>query len=406
MKPSSERQIEHGGAEPSVSWAPSYAGTDTGRRINGCPQLLTPRSHDWAPSELDLAAPQVLPRRSLLGVLHVMFSRSAGKPLNPVPQSFLRDPPEPNEKPPAPNGMPTAPTYSSFPAFYLPGKHEKHIARGFEARYPAKVMVDHDVSAVDWDRFLVNLRVAGALRSHDHLLANLAPAPLFLVHAGAGNYWITRGIMSALQKRYIPDVLALVELYQYRFFGPRRLDVFVACKTERISGYFPGDESYLESLPVEMGYPIDSSSDDGSSSESSDSSDEQRRRIDRRRRKQIQAQRRQSRPASYKNLRGADRAAALEHRRDVEQSWSQVLARRKAAIAEEQALGFNTRKHGKYRIVVQPLTEEPPSPSAECLQRMAVQEQRWSSPGILGGWQCGGLRSSPQSLANISRRNS
>ncbi len=212
--------------------------------------------------------------------------------------------------------------------------------------------------------------------------------------------------MNALQKRYIPDVLAHVELYQYRFFGPRRLDVFVACKTARISSYFPGDESYLESPPVEMDYPLDPSSDDGSSSESSDSSDEQRRRIDRRRRKHIQAQRRHSRPASYKKLRGADRAAALEHRRDVEQSWSQVLARRKAAIAEEQALGFNTRKHGKYRIVVQPLTEEPPSPSAECLQRMAVQEQRWSSPGILGGWQCGGLRSSPQSLANISRRNS
>ena len=64
--------------------------------------------------------------------------------------------------------MPTAPTYSSFPAFYLPGKHEKQITRGFEARYPAKVMVDHDVSAVDWDRFLINLRVAGALRSHNH----------------------------------------------------------------------------------------------------------------------------------------------------------------------------------------------------------------------------------------------
>ena len=72
--------------------------------------------------------------------------------------------------------------------------------------------------------------------------------------------------MNALQKRYIPDVLAHVELYQYRFFGPRRLDVFVACKTARISSYFPGDESYLESPPVEMDYPLDPSSDDGSSS--------------------------------------------------------------------------------------------------------------------------------------------
>lgn len=245
--------------------------------VDGCPALLVPNNDDWAPSERDLAAPAILPARTMGGRMRTMWSRSAGKPLKPMPASFHRTPPAPSHS----KKDPLAPTYSTFKPFYVPGKDKKHLQEGFEPRYPADIMVDHNVSAVDWDRFLVNIRVAGALRGREHLIANLAPAPLIVLHAAYGNYFITKAIMSKFKKRHVPEVLALIETYQHRFFQPRGLDVFIAMGTQRISGHFPGDTSYEEAPPVVLGFPLNikedsSSSSSSSSSESSLSSDDGR----------------------------------------------------------------------------------------------------------------------------------
>lgn len=351
---------------------------DSNDFVKGCPPLLVPFNDNWAPTERDKQAPPVLPSRTFIGKVRTAFSRKAGKPLRPTPMSFLREAPPPSKE---------GPTYSSFQAFYIPGKHKKQIANGFEPRYPADVMVDHDVSAVDWDRFLVNLRVAGALRGYDHLIANLIPAPLHLVYAGYGNFWITKAIMSGLQRRYIPEVLALVEAYQYRFFQPRRLDVFVACGTSRLSGYFPGDDSYLHAPPVETGLRIDesesesSSSSSGSSSESSDSeADEYLRRVPRKDRKALKSSRSASQIPSKKKLAKLDPVTRAQMEAKLSQQKSdreRILQQRRKELEEEEKAGMRIKKHGKYRIVVQPMCGSPVVPTKEWARRLMKREKSW-----------------------------
>lgn len=344
--------------------------------VKGCPPLLVPINSDWAPTDRDRNAPPVLPSRTFIGMMFTAFSRRPGKPLRPIPASFKREAP-----PVSKNG----PTYSQFAAFYLPGRHKRQIANGFQPRYPADIMVDHDVSAVDWDRFLVNIRVAGALRGHDHLIANLIPAPLFLVHAAYGNYWITRAIMSGLQRRYIPEVLALIETYQYRFFQPRKLDVFVACGTSRMSGYFPGDDSYLSAPPVELGMRVDSSdssgSSSGSSSESSDSEeDEYLRRVPRKERKSVKAAKSANRIPSKKELvkmSSTERAEAEERIKAIKSDRKRLVAQRRDELEEEKRAGIALKKHGKYRIIVQPMMGEPVRPTQEWITRMIEREKKW-----------------------------
>lgn len=162
---------------------------------SGCPKLLRPITQDWSPTTRDLRAPQVLPSRTFVGRFTVMRSSTATRPLQSDPLSLARPAP--------PNGQTSgvvvsgderlvSPTYQSFEPFYLPCRSRRHLADGIEPRYPASIMVDHNVSTTDWDSFLVNVRVAGALQARHHLLANLLPAPLIVLHAGWGNYWITK----------------------------------------------------------------------------------------------------------------------------------------------------------------------------------------------------------------------
>ena len=352
--------------------------------VKGCPNLLIPKNKDWSPTFFDKMAPSVLPSRTFSGKLRVILRRKAGKPLQYSPKSFTRKPPAPSSE---------GPSYSSFNAFYLPGLHDKQLARGFVPRYPASIMVDHDVSAVDWDQFLINLRVAGALRGHDHLIANLIPAPLIFFHAGYGNFWITRGIMSALQRRYIPEVLALVECYQYRFFLPRKLDVFVACGSSRLTGYFPGDESYLHAPPVELGIRVDDESDKSSSSSESDSSDsdeeEYLRRIPRKRRNAVRASRKEGRISNvmtgeviYTNHFGMEK-----HRKNLKDRIDLKRQRREELLSERMA-GLKANKQGKYRIIVQPLNRPPVKPSATWLTRMEIQERKWGLMDTLKDLPC------------------
>lgn len=347
--------------------------------IQGCPSLLVPKNEDWSPLPRDLEAPAILPARTMNGRIRTMWNRSAGKPLKPLPASFDRMPP-----PRTRSKDPLAPTYSSFAPFYVPGKNKKLLAEGFEPRYPAKIMVDHNVSAVDWDRFLVNIRVAGALRGRETLIANLAPAPLFILHAGYGNYFITKAIMNKFKKRRIPEVLALIETYQHRFFQPRGLDVFIVTGTQRISGHFPGDMSYEQSPPITLGVPLNkvdssSSSSSSSSSDSSLSSDDERM-------IGLSKSECKSYKKNYKKeqkkLRGIKKKEAIERRKQLKREREIMIAERRIAIGEEEAQGFRVKKHGKYRIVVQPQIGPAPQPDAQWIQSMEAQEKKWGKAAV------------------------
>jgi hypothetical protein len=331
--------------------------------IKGCPALLLPINDNWAPTARDLEAPCVLPARKFAGRARVMWERSAGKPLDPLPASFERPAPARSVNA-VPGSEPNAPTYSSFDPFYVPGK-KKQIAQGFEPRYPAHIMVDHNVSAIDWDRFLVNLRVVGALRGYETWISILAPMPLILVHAGYGNYWITKGIMAAFAKRHHPEVLALVEIYQHRFFQPRGLDVFIARGNKRVTGHFPGDQTYLRAPNVELGLPLKKGRKlkniDSSSESDSDSSEDE-------------ATSKQERKIAKKKAKIARKEAKIEKKVKV----MEMASRRREAIREEEAEGFKIPKRpGKYRLIVQPQVGPAPQPPAAWLQRMETTEKKW-----------------------------
>lgn len=284
-------------------------GKDTSDMIKGCPSILVPTNSDWSPTERDMGAPPVLPSRSFRGNIRAAKKVRPGRPLRTIPASFERLPPPRNEK---------GPTYSSFKPFYLPGLHWDRIANGFEPRYPSSIMVDHDVSAVDWDRFLINLRVAGALRFSDYFLTRRFPSPILLIGAIYGHILTPSLALRRRQNQYTEDVLSLVEIYQYRFFVPRNLDVFVACGNQRLTGYFPGDRRPLSGPPVEIGLRVTDS--------------------------EIQ-------DVPFLN----SKALAKLQREDLNMYKKRIVTQREAELNEERKAGMLADKQGKYRLVVQPL---------------------------------------------------
>ncbi|WFD43607.1 hypothetical protein MPSI1_002270 [Malassezia psittaci] len=311
----------------------------------------------------------------MMGKLHTKFTRHPGKPLRPTPMSFLRP-----ASPPSRSG----PTYSSFQAFYLPGRHKSQIAKGFEPRYPADIMVDHDVSAVDWDRFLLNLQVAGALRGRDQLIANVLPASLTIVNAGIGNYWITRGIMNSLQRRYIPEVLALVETYQYRFFQQRELDVFVACGTSRMTGDLDQDED-LKRVPGEQERQIkEAERSEQVSNKSMSEMDPgyyattdarlKSYKIDKKRLKEERREKKKEERQKRCEMRKEERQKRHEMRKEERQKRHEMRK-------EERQARSNDKKHGKYRIVIEPMEKPIVQPSAEWLLQLEEREKGWGYSG-------------------------
>lgn len=344
------------------------ASAEAPKVIKGVPALLVPVTEDWSPTVQDVAAPKILPKRSLRARLETMWLSSAGKPLKEAPHSFRRPVPGPGEL--GCNGgtddriQKATPYYRPFAAFYLPGKNKKYLSEGFEARYPASIMTDHNVSALDWDRFLRDICTAGALPFREHLVANLIPTPLILVHAGLANYFITRAIMGRYKRRHVPLIISLVEVYQVRFFQPRRLDVFVVRGTQRLSGHFPGDYSFLEESQYELGVPADLPSDSSPFSSA-----------DKGNFKHLPTSERRAAKQERQRHYAAAKRTALMKQGEMMAQRPAMIARRRIAVQEERMQGFTIKKHGKYRIIVQPQMRRPPQPTQEDYRKIVELEK-------------------------------
>lgn len=231
-------------------------------------------------------------------------------------------------------------------------------------------MAAHDVSAAAWDRFLADIRVVGKLRTKDYLLT-VAAAPPFLplnIVFGIGVPLSTAAsvlVFHGLVRQHVDDVLTLIEMYQYNFFGPRGLDVFLACGSTRLSGHFPGDTSYLDAPPVEVGRPAYAN----------------RRREERdllhRAPRDARAALRDARHAGAvpSALRASilgteEREQARVFRDTLKADQQQRAAERRRERAQEKLDGTHHPVHGWYRLVVQPLTGAAAEPSDDALARI------------------------------------
>ena len=336
--------------------------------VNGRPALLVPASADCAPTARDRLAPPLLPSRTYVGELRESFSRSNSKPLRQAPASFERPAP-----PEDPHGTTGGPTYADFQSFYLPGQPERGAA-AFQPRYPAHIMVDHDVSAADWDRFLTDVRFVGKWRGADAsaiglciltgMVCSMAAFPIAAVLATA--------VMSNRRAARTNEVLALVETYQYRFFRKRRLDVFVACGASRITGHFPGDMSYLAAPPVEVGMP------DSFNAEIEEL--ELLRRVPVAQRRPIHEHRHaHTVPGTFRSafLDADTRRRAAECQQLIRADKQRRAAERDCCRAQEKLDGTHQLRHGRYRLVVQPLSGPVAQPSDDALAHILHLERMW-----------------------------
>ena len=337
--------------------------------VKGCPAILVPARADWGPTARDRDAPPVLPKRTCLGRLRESWTRKTGKPLYPPPASLARAAPPRAEK----GTLST--TYAPFASFYLPGK-SKRIANGFQPRYPAHIMVDHDVSAADWDRFLADIRVVGKVRPGEKALMTLCwfvflPCNICCCGGAVLSTLVSLALLEHAHRRHIPKMLELIELYQYRFFRARGLDVFVACGATRLTGHFPGDKSYVHAPPVEVGAPptISTSVEEA----------ELIRRVPTCQHEAVLEARYANRApsaisAAFMNPQA--RADASARRAEIRTAARQRAAERRADLRQERLEGVDARQ-GRFRIVVQPLAAPPPPPPRESLAYMAALERAW-----------------------------
>ncbi|KAN0066586.1 hypothetical protein ACQY0O_000680 [Thecaphora frezii] len=217
-------------------------------------------SKDWAPAPEDSTLLS-LPQQAFKMRVKQRFARTAGDIFNPPAPSFSRPPSQQF-------------SYTPFVPISIKASG-KLLADGFKPLYPGRVLVDHDVSAADWARFLEDIGVAGRLTGGQSVIAQVAPVTM---HLGTAGYFLTKALEKNMKRKKIPLIAEAVETWQQRFFLPRRLDVYVVEANERLTARQPGEAVPGTPLPAKTqkaeGDSSDSSDSDSSDSDSSDSEDE------------------------------------------------------------------------------------------------------------------------------------
>jgi hypothetical protein len=218
--PASPPSYDEALAEGTRSSSKSYGRAPSSSALNNASLAPGPSSNrliaspDWSPGPGDASLLEI-PRKNFGDSVKTRFSRSPGNPLEPPPPSLSRPPP--------PRSAST--TYSPFEPFYLPGKGE-FVGDGFIPVYPGRVMVDHNISAADWERFLEDIVVAAELTGSQLFIGEVVvPLVLSPLHLGLGADFITEEITGDMQERKVPLAVALIESYQRALFQPRGVDV-------------------------------------------------------------------------------------------------------------------------------------------------------------------------------------
>ncbi|TKY88830.1 hypothetical protein EX895_002071 [Sporisorium graminicola] len=317
-------------------------------------------SADWAPSAHDARLTH-LPQVDLETRIKMRFSGpSAEQRALAPPPSFSR------------HCQPTLrySAHSHFEPVYIKSANKKEekkqlLSDGFQPVYPGALMVQHNVSAADWGRFLEDLAVAGKLTGKQSIISNVAPMTM---HMGATGFLVTRAIERAMKKRKDPVICEAVETWQQSFFGPRDLDVYILHTGERLTARSPNapipgtNLTASTQLQRSKTSASSSSSSSSSSSDSDDSVDSRHpafqptgdRKMDKMQKKALKKQRR---------LERKQRKAQHKH----EKKMARIDRKRERDLKKHGDSASRTGARGGYLLVIAPLkptVSKPPTDAA------------------------------------------
>ncbi|EIN07893.1 hypothetical protein PUNSTDRAFT_17956, partial [Punctularia strigosozonata HHB-11173 SS5] len=165
--------------------------------------------------------------------------------LNPPPPSFART---------ADSRLP----YGPFPYMALTSKGS-HLDAGFPLIAPAlsnaapgqpHPFATHDIQEADWTRFLEDIAIAALLKTSQRVVAGLVPLAL---HVGLAGIFVSLAMERYMKKRKGGVVGELIDIWNSRFFNPRRMDVVLALGETRFSGRgdgpLPDRDQQLDYIP-------------------------------------------------------------------------------------------------------------------------------------------------------------
>ncbi|CAE6417358.1 unnamed protein product [Rhizoctonia solani] len=196
----------------------------------------------------------------------VMSKLNPRDPLDPPPTCF-------NRVVPAHSPETAYPTL--LQPFIIHSKPGKKFLGGAFAKTGTPALHRHDVLAEDWVRLLEDIHIAASLTTDQIITSNVIPMAMSV---GLFGLLITDEIEEDMKKKNVGNVVQLLQIWNERFFRPRRLEITL-CRgdyrvptrsSDRVRQPAPDRP---DARPLAMSYD---SSGSGSSSSSSDNENESR----------------------------------------------------------------------------------------------------------------------------------
>lgn len=143
-------------------------------------------------------------------------------PLDPPPPCFSRVIAPPSEDT----------TYEQLPHPLVidakPGK--KFLDEAF-ATTGTPALYRHDVLAEDWVRLLEDIQIVARLTGGQRVVAGALPVTM---HIGFSGFLVSRAIEKGMKKKNAGNVVKLLDIWNERFFKPRREYVCFGLKTRML----------------------------------------------------------------------------------------------------------------------------------------------------------------------------
>ncbi|KAJ7489737.1 hypothetical protein B0H11DRAFT_2012233 [Mycena galericulata] len=174
----------------------------------------------------------------------VELARNRRNCLNPPPACFSRTPPSPTPNPENAKGI--AITYAPLAApIILRSPNSNDLAkamttgRGFPSKPPP--LLAHDVQREDWNKLWDDIDETARIEMRASAGLSVATLPLMPIF-GAG-FVVSTVAERKLRAGRVGPTCKLVEAWNVNFFRPRRLDVYIAQNSARLSGPTPTQAS-------------------------------------------------------------------------------------------------------------------------------------------------------------------